>query len=53
MTVEEKQVRETIITFLMSELKLSRQESQIHLSEWEKFGLVKIQPTGQFYFKVV
>lgn len=53
MTRKEKESREAIITLLMSELKLSRQESQIHLAELEKFGLVKVQPTGQLYLKVV
>lgn len=53
MTPKEKQVRETIITFLMSELHLSRQESQNHLAELEEFGLVTIHPSGTFYLKVV
>lgn len=53
MTRKEKQSREAIITLLMSELKLSRHECQNHLEELEKYGLVKIHPTGQFCLKVV
>lgn len=53
MAAKEKQVRETIITFLMSELNISQKESQSQLVELEEFGLIEVKPNGQLYLKVV
>ena len=41
MTNKEKQVRETIINFLVCELNISREESIASLKELEEYGLVK------------
>lgn len=53
MTLKERQSRELLIKFLMSELNISREESQSQLSELEEFGLIEVKPNGQLYLKVV
>lgn len=53
MTPSEQNSRETIISFLMEQTGLSRQETVTSIEELEAFGLVGFASNGDFRLKEV
>ncbi|SDB09656.1 hypothetical protein SAMN02910293_00509 [Streptococcus henryi] len=51
MSPKEKQARETVITFLMKQLNISRKQSITNMKELEEFGLIVFDSDGNFGIK--
>ena len=51
MSPKEKETREAILSFLMKETGLTRQETMISIKELESFGLIGFNSKGDFRLK--
>ncbi len=51
MSPKEKETREAILSFLMKETGLTRQETMVSIKELESFGLIGFNSKGDFRLK--